>query len=67
MVIDAAYVGLLLVLQVSALSAQSTANAVYDRAILGGHVMDPASKLDAVRNIGLTGGSITCPPRIARS
>ena len=58
MVIDAAYVGLLLVLQVSALSAQSTANAVYDRAILGGHVMDPASKLDAVRNIGLTGGRI---------
>ena len=58
MVIDAAYVGLSLVLQVSALSAQSTANAVYDRAILGGHVMDPASRLDAVRNIGLTGGRI---------
>ena len=31
---------------------------VYDRVILGGHVMDPASKLDAVRNIGLTGGRI---------
>jgi N-acyl-D-aspartate/D-glutamate deacylase len=58
MVIGAAYVGLLLVLQVSALSAQSTANPVYDRVILGGHVMDPASKLDAVRNIGLTGGRI---------
>src|SRR2546425_2881897 len=58
MVIDAAYVGLSLVLQVSALSAQSTANAIYDRAILGGHVMDPASKLDAVRNVGLTGGRI---------
>ena len=58
MVRDAAYVGLLLVLQVSALSAQSTANAVYDRVILGGHVMDPASQLDAVRNIGLTGGRI---------
>src|SRR2546425_2841709 len=58
MVIDAAYVGLSLVLQVSALSAQSTANAIYDRAILGGHVMDPASQLDAVRNIGLTGGRI---------
>jgi hypothetical protein len=31
---------------------------VYDRVILGGHVMDPASKLDAIRNIGLTGGRI---------
>jgi N-acyl-D-aspartate/D-glutamate deacylase len=58
MVIDAAYVGLLLVLQVGTLSAQSTANAVYDRLILGGRVMDPASKLDAVRNIGLLDGRI---------
>src|SRR5439155_12626160 len=31
---------------------------VYDRVILGGHVMDPASNLDAVRNIGLTAGRI---------
>jgi len=31
---------------------------VYDRVILGGQVMDPASKLDAVRNIGLAGGRI---------
>ena len=31
---------------------------VYDRVILGGRVMDPASKLDAVRNIGLSGGRI---------
>ncbi len=31
---------------------------VYDRVILGGHVMDPASNLDAVRNIGLSGGRI---------
>ncbi len=31
---------------------------VYDRVILGGHVMDPASQLDAVRNIGLVGGRI---------
>jgi len=30
----------------------------YDRLILSGHVMDPASNLDAVRNIGLTGGRI---------
>jgi imidazolonepropionase-like amidohydrolase len=31
---------------------------VYDRVILGGHVMDPASGLDAVRSIGLSGGRI---------
>ena len=31
---------------------------VYDRVILGGRVMDPASNLDAVRNIGLSGGRI---------
>ena len=31
---------------------------VYDRVILGGRVMDPASVLDAVRNIGLSGGHI---------
>src|SRR5437899_10653189 len=42
--------GLLLVLQLG--------TPVYDRVILGGHVMDPASRLDAVRNIGLTGGRI---------
>jgi integrase len=49
---------LLLVLQLGALAAQNPANTVYDRVILGGHLMDPASKLDAVRNIGLTGGRI---------
>jgi len=58
MVIAAACVGLLLVLQVATLSAQNAANTVYDRVILGGHVMDPASQLDAVRNIGLSGGRI---------
>ena len=31
---------------------------VYDRVILGGHVMDPASQLDGVRNIGLSNGRI---------
>jgi len=31
---------------------------VYDRVILGGHVMVPASNLDAVRNIGLSGARI---------
>lgn len=50
--------GLLLVLQVGTVSAQSGGSAVYDRVILGGHVMDPASKLDAVRNIGLDDGRI---------
>lgn len=33
-------------------------NAVYDRVILGGRVMDPDSELDEVRNIGLTDGRI---------
>src|ERR1041385_8709240 len=31
---------------------------VYDRVILGGRVMDPASGLDAIRNVGLDGGRI---------
>src|SRR6185503_12100928 len=31
---------------------------VYDRVLLGGRVMDPASNLDAIRNIGLQGGRI---------
>ena len=30
----------------------------YDVVILNGRVVDPESKLDAVRNIGITGGSI---------
>src|SRR5438105_7586160 len=47
-----------LMLQIGTLSAQNPANRVYDRVILGGHVMDPASTLDAVRNIGLTAGRI---------
>ncbi len=49
---------LLLVLQVTTVSAQTTPSAVYDRVILGGHVMDPASRLDAVRNVGLLAGRI---------
>ena len=43
--------GLILLLQTSA--------PVYDRVILGGRVMDPASGLDAVRNIGLQAGRIS--------
>ena len=33
-------------------------NAVYDRVILGGRVIDPESNLDAVRNIGILDGQI---------
>src|SRR5688572_20606469 len=47
---------LVLLLHAAALSAQSAPS--YDRVILGGRVMDPASGLDAVRNIGLRGGRI---------
>ena len=50
--------GLLLLLQVGTISAQTTTNAVYDRVILGGRVMDPASGLDATRNVGLRDGRI---------
>ena len=49
---------LVIALEVTTLSAQSTTTTVYDRVILGGHVMDPASGLDAVRNIGLQDGRI---------
>jgi predicted amidohydrolase len=51
-------IGLSLVIQGAALSAQSATSTSYDRVILGGHVMDPASGLDAVRNIGLLDGRI---------
>ncbi len=47
---------LLLVVQLSTLAAQHSPTAVYDRVILGGRVIDPASSLDAVRNIGLSVG-----------
>ena len=47
-----------LVFQLGCVSAQSTANAAYDRVILGGHVIDPESGLDAIRNIGLRDGRI---------
>src|SRR5690349_17131600 len=44
-------IGLLLALQLAT-------PPVYDRVILGGHVMDPASGLDAVRKIGRPAGRI---------
>ena len=50
--------GLFFLLNVGSLPAQSPAAAVYDRVILGGRVMDPASSLDGVRNIGLREGRI---------
>lgn len=46
---------LVLLLQAATLSAQA---APYDRVILGGRVMDPASGLDAVRNVGILDGRI---------
>jgi len=49
---------MLLLLQLGMPPAQRTANVVYDRVLLGGHVMDPASGLDAVRNIGVRDGHI---------
>jgi N-acyl-D-aspartate/D-glutamate deacylase len=36
----------------------SAANQVYDVVILNGRVIDPESRLDAVRNIGISGGTI---------
>ena len=54
----AGMIGLSLVVQAATLSAQSATNTSYDRVIIGGHVMDPASGLDAVRNIGLRDGRI---------
>jgi dihydroorotase len=51
-------IGLLVALQLGALATQTTPDTVYDRVILGGHVIDPDSKLDAVRNIGLVDGRI---------
>ena len=50
--------GVLLVLQAASLAAQRKTNTVYDRVILGGRAMDPASNLDAVRNIGLVDGRV---------
>jgi N-acyl-D-aspartate/D-glutamate deacylase len=49
---------LLTLLEVATLSAQQSTKTVYDRVITGGHVMDPASGLNEVKNIGLQGGRI---------
>jgi dihydroorotase len=51
--------GLMAGLLVSGLSLQpSEAAQEYDLVILNGRVMDPESKLDALRNVGITGGKI---------
>jgi N-acyl-D-aspartate/D-glutamate deacylase len=39
-------------------SFTTAANQVYDVVILNGRVMDPESRLDAVRNVGISGGTI---------
>lgn len=44
--------------QSSAPSPQNTPGTVYDRVILGGRVLDPESRLDAIRNIGILDGRI---------
>lgn len=41
-----------------ATAAVAQQKATFDRVILGGRVMDPASKLDAVRNVGILNGRI---------
>jgi len=49
---------LLLTLNVPSLSVASSAKEVYDLVILNGRVMDPESKVDALRNLGISGGTI---------
>jgi N-acyl-D-aspartate/D-glutamate deacylase len=49
---------LLLVLAVPSFTVASSAKDVYDLVILNGRVIDPESKLDAVRNLGISGGTI---------
>ncbi len=50
--------GLLVAFHAATLAAQGPSVVVYDRVILGGRVMDPASGLDAVRNVGIRDGRI---------
>jgi N-acyl-D-aspartate/D-glutamate deacylase len=54
----ARFLALLILLEVTTLSAQQTTQPVYDRVITGGRVMDPASGLNEVKNIGIQGGRI---------
>ncbi|MGH9880541.1 MAG: hypothetical protein ACRD6N_03825, partial [Pyrinomonadaceae bacterium] len=49
---------LLLPLTVSSFPFTSRSKDVYDLVILNGRVLDPESKLDALRNLGVSGGTI---------
>lgn len=49
---------LLLTLAVSSFPVLSSAPEVFDLVIWNGRVIDPESKLDAVRNLGISGGTI---------
>ncbi|HSE21138.1 MAG TPA: amidohydrolase family protein [Pyrinomonadaceae bacterium] len=49
---------LLLTYSASQLARVSTAQEVYDLVILNGRVMDPESRTDSIRNLGITNGSI---------
>ncbi len=51
-------VGLLAMLGSCTSAPPSQDAAVYDLVIVNGHVMDPASGLDATRTVGITGGTI---------
>ena len=48
----------LLAVLIMPLSSTSSANQVYDIVILNGRVIDPETRLDAVRNIGVSGATI---------
>jgi len=48
----------LLVGLITSLLGTSAANQVYDVVIVNGRVIDPESRLDAVRNVGISGGTI---------
>ena len=62
-----AALGLLPTLPGAALNAQRAPRVVYDRVILGGRVIDPASGLDAVRNVGVLRGRIAIVAAAAMS
>lgn len=49
---------LLLLLHAATLSAQGAQATIYDRVIIDGRVMDPASGLDAIRNVAILDGRI---------
>ena len=48
----------ILLLLTAVLPGSSSGQTIYDRVIVGGRVIDPASGLDAIRNIGVTGNRI---------